>query len=138
MQKRINEALKDFVNTNESERYKFLINLGRTLPSMPEDIKIDKYKIKGCQSEVWLYPEFKDGKIYFQIDGEAAIIKGILVIINRIYSGLTPEEILSINDNFLTESGLIANLSMTRSNGIAQLVKQIKMYATVFNMMNKK
>jgi cysteine desulfuration protein SufE len=137
MLKKIENVLRDFINTNENERYKFLINLGRTLPQMPKDLKIDKYKINGCQSEVWVYPEYKDGKLFFTIDGEAAIIKGILLLINKIYSGATTDEILSIDENFLTESGLIANLSMTRSNGIAQVVKQIKMYAMAFKAMGK-
>lgn len=137
MLKKISEALKDFVNTDEEEKYKYLIKLGRTLPEMPKDLKIDKYKINGCQSEVWVYPEYKDNKLYFTIDGEAAIIRGILVIINQIYSNSTSSEILSIDDKFLTSSGLIANLSMTRSNGVAQVVKQIKMYAMAFKAMGK-
>ncbi len=134
---KINEAIKEFVNTDDEVKYKYLINLGRTLPEMPQNLKIDKYKINGCQSEVWVYPEYKDGKLFFSLDGEAAIIKGILVIINQIYSNSTSSEILSIDENFLTSSGLIANLSMTRSNGVAQVVKQMKMYAMAFKAMGK-
>jgi len=134
---KIREATKEFVNTDEEERYKYLIKLGRTLPEMPKELKTDKYKISGCQSEVWVYPEYKDGKLFFTIDGEAAIIKGILVIINKIYSGSTTDEILSIDESFLTSTGLIVNLSMTRSNGIAQVVKQMKMYAMAFKAMGK-
>jgi len=137
MLNKINEALKDFINTDEEEKYKYLIKLGRTLAQMPENLKIDKYKINACQSEVWVYPEYKDGKLYFTIDGEAAIIKGILVIINQIYSNSTSSEILSIDESFLTSSGLIANLSMTRSNGVAQVVKQMKMYAMAFKAIGK-
>ncbi len=134
---KIREATKEFVNTDEEERYKYLIKLGRTLPEMPKELKTDKYKISGCQSEVWVYPEYKEGKLFFTVDGEAAIIKGILVIINKIYSGSTTDEILSIDESFLTSTGLIANLSMTRSNGIAQVVKQMKMYAMAFKAMGK-
>ena len=134
---KIREATKEFVNTDEEERYKYLIKLGRTLPEMPKELKTDKYKISGCQSEVWVYPEYKEGKLFFTVDGEAAIIKGILVIINKIYSGSTTDEILSIDEKFLTSTGLIANLSMTRSNGIAQVVKQMKMYAMAFKAMGK-
>ena len=130
-------ALKEFLNTPKDERYKFLILKGRELPELKSEYKTDKYKIKGCQSQVWVYPEYKDGKLYFKLDGEAAIIKGILVILNEIYSGSTPDEILALNEDFLTESGLIENLSMTRSNGIAQVIKQIKMYALVFKSLNK-
>ena len=131
------EALKEFLKVPENERYKYLIQKGRKLKEMDKNFKIDKYKIKGCQSEVWVYPEFKQGKIYFKFDGEAAVIKGILFILEKIYSGSTPDEILNLNEDFLKESGLIANLSMTRSNGIAQVLRQIKMYALVFKSLNK-
>jgi len=131
------KALKEFIETDKDQKYKYLIQKGRTLSEMPESIKIDKYKINGCQSEVWVYPEFKEGKLYFTIDGEAAIIKGILVILNEIYSSSTPDEILSLKDSFLIDSGLIENLSMTRSNGVAQVVKQIKMYALAFKALGR-
>jgi len=132
-----NKALKEFISIDEDGKYKYLIQKGRTLPEMDVSTKLDKYKITGCQSEVWVYPEFKDGKLFFNMDAEAAIIKGIIVIINEIYSGATPSEILSLDEKFLTESGLIANLSMTRSNGIAQVLKQIKMYAFVYKSMGR-
>jgi len=132
-----NKVLEEFIAVDEDGRYKFLIQKGRELPKMDEAIRIDKYKISGCQSEVWVYPEFKEGKLYFTIDGEAAIIKGIIVMLSQIYSGFTPSEILSLDDKLLTESGLVENLSMTRSNGIAQVLKQIKMYAYAFKALAK-
>ncbi len=138
LNKKIQEALKEFVSTPQDQRYKFLIKQGQLLPQMPKDTKTDKFKVNGCQSEVWVHPNFKDGKLNFDIDGEAAIIKGILYILNKIYSNSTPSEILSIDDKIITDSGLIANLSMTRSNGIAQVVKQVKMYALAYKALEKK
>jgi len=132
-----NEVLKEFLSVDEDGKYKYLIQKGRALPKMDESVKTDKYKITGCQSEVWVYPELKEKKLYFTIDAEAAIIKGIVLILKDIYSGFTPSEILSLEDKFLTESGLVANLSMTRSNGIAQVLKQIKMYAFAFSALAK-
>jgi cysteine desulfuration protein SufE len=132
-----NKVLKEFIETTEDEKYKYLINKGRTLPAMDDSTKKDKYKISGCQSEVWVFPEFKEGKLFFKMDAEAVIIKGIVVLLSEIYSNHTPSEVLSLDDDFLIESGLVANLSMTRSNGIAQVVKQVKMYALVYNAMNK-
>ena len=131
-------ALKAFVSQEKDNRYRYLINLGREFKSLDESLKIDKYKIDGCQSQVWIFPEFKDGLLFFQAEAEAAIVKGVVAILMEIYNNNTPEDILSLPIEFLTESGLIANLSMTRSNGIMQVVKQIKMYALVFKAMSKK
>lgn len=117
------------------DRYKELIVLGKGLSAYPEDKREDKYKVKGCQSQVWLYPEFKEGKVYFHADSDALLVKGIVGILTSVYSDATPEEILSTKPDFLAEVGITEHLSMNRSNGLAAMMKQIQMYAVVFKSM---
>lgn len=119
------------------ERYKELIHLGRELTSYPEDKREDKYKIKGCQSQVWLYPEFKGGRVYFHADSDAVLVKGIVALLVKVYSDATPDEILTTKPDFLKEVGITEHLSMNRSNGLAAMMKQMQMYALVFKSMQK-
>ena len=130
-------ALKDYLETDSDNKYRYLINKGRDFIPLESSLKIDKFKIDGCQSQVWISPEFKEGKLFFKAEAEAAIIKGIVAILLEIYNDNTPNEILSLDIDFLTDSGLVKNLSMTRSNGVLQVVKQIKMYALVFKALSK-
>lgn len=125
-----------FLQFNDWEdRYKELIVVGKNLPAYPEDKREDKYKVKGCQSQVWLYPEFKEGRVYFHADSDALLVKGIVGILTSVYSDATPEEILSTKPEFLAEVGITEHLSMNRSNGLAAMMKQIQMYAVVFKSM---
>ena len=119
------------------DRYKELILLGRELTPYPEDKRDDKYKVKGCQSQVWLYPEFKDGRVYFHGDSDALLVKGIVGLLTSVYSDATPDEILATPPEFLKEVGITEHLSMNRSNGLASMMKQIQMYAVVFKSMQK-
>lgn len=119
------------------DRYKELIQLGRALPPFPEDKREEKYKVKGCQSQVWLYPEFKEGRVYFHADSDAVLVKGIVALLTSVYSDATPDEILSTKPEFLKEVGITEHLSMNRSNGLASMMKQIQMYALVFKSMQK-
>lgn len=119
------------------DRYKEIINLGRSLPAYPEDKRDDKYKVKGCQSQVWLYPEFKDGRVYFYGDSDAILVKGIVGLLVSVYNDATPDEILATSPDFLKEVGITEHLSMNRSNGLASMMKQIQMYAVVFKSMQK-
>lgn len=117
------------------DRYKELINLGKQLPAYPEDKRDEKFKVKGCQSQVWLYPEFKDGRVYLHADSDALLVKGIVGLLVSVYSDATPEEILATPPEFLKEVGITEHLSMNRSNGLAAMMKQIQMYAVVFKSM---
>lgn len=117
------------------DRYKELIVVGKHLPAYPEDKREDKYKIKGCQSQVWLYPEFKEGKVFFHADSDAILVKGIVGILTSVYSDATPDEILATKPEFLSEVGITEHLSMNRSNGLAAMMKQIQMYAVVYKSM---
>ena len=119
------------------DRYKELIQLGKSLPHYPEDKRDEKYKVKGCQSQVWLYPEFKDGKVYFHADSDAILVKGIVGLLVNVYSDATPDEILNTKPDFLKEVGITEHLSMNRSSGLASMMKQIQMYALVFKSMQK-
>lgn len=119
------------------DRYKELIHLGRELSTYPEDKREDKYKVKGCQSQVWLYPEFKEGKVFFYGDSDALLVKGIVGLLINVYSDATPEEILSTAPDFLKEVGITEHLSMNRSNGLASMMKQMQMYAVVYKSMQK-
>jgi cysteine desulfuration protein SufE len=118
------------------DRYKELIILGKQLPAYPEDKREEKFKVKGCQSQVWLCPEFKDGRVYFHADSDAVLVKGIVGVLVRVYSDATPDEILSTSPDFLKEVGITEHLSMNRSNGLAAMMKQIQMYALVFKSMS--
>jgi len=119
------------------DRYKELIQLGKTLEPYPEDKREDKYKVKGCQSQVWLYPEFRAGKVYFHADSDALLVKGIVGLLVSVYSDATPDEIIITKPEFLKEVGITEHLSMNRSNGLASMMKQIQMYAVVFKSMQK-
>lgn len=132
MQERIDKIKERFLQFNDWEdRYKELIQLGKSLDSYPEDKRDDKYKVKGCQSQVWLYPEIKEGRVYFYGDSDAVLVKGIVGLLLSVYSDATPAEILATKPDFLKEVGITEHLSMNRSNGLAAMMKQIQMYALV-------
>ncbi len=138
MQERINQVKERFLQYKDWEdRYKELIKIGRDLGLYPEEKRDEKYKVKGCQSQVWLYPEFKDGRVYFAADSDAVLVKGIVGLLVSVYSDATPEEILSTKPDFLKEVGITEHLSMNRSNGLAAMMKQMQMYALVFKSMQK-
>ena len=133
--KDIQEEIIDDVSFFEdwSEKYTYIIETGKALPAMDDAFKTEENKIKGCQSQVWLHAEEKDGKLYFQADSDALIVKGLIALLVRVYSGHTAEEILSEEPYFIDEIGMKQHLSPTRSNGLLQMVKQIKYYALAFN-----
>ena len=133
IQERIAKIKGEFLNFADWEgRYKHLIEMGKDLPKMNEDFKIDANKIKGCQSQVWLMAELKDGLVYFHADSDASIVKGIVALLVFVYSGASPEEILSTKPTFLEEIGLREHLSMSRANGLTSMLKQISFYAMAF------
>lgn len=126
----IKEIESTFAQAKDWEdKYRQIIKYGKELSDMNDELKIDKYKIKGCQSQVWLFPELKEGKVYFQADSDAMLVKGIISVLLKVYSGQTADEILAHEPSFLNELGITQHLSMNRSNGLASMMKQIKMYA---------
>jgi len=120
------------------DRYALLIEKGKELPPLDPAHKKNDYLIEGCQSKVWLYPEFRDGKIYFSADSDALITRGIVSLLIRVLSGRTPEEIKNADLYFIEKTGLRENLSPTRSNGLLAMIKQMKLYAIALEYnMNK-
>lgn len=138
MQERIAQVKARFLKSSDWEdRYTELIQIGRELPAYPEEKRDEKFKVKGCQSQVWLFPEFKDGKVFFQADSDAVLVKGIVALLVSVYSDATPDEILTTKPEFLKDVGITEHLSMNRSNGLAAMMKQIQMYALVYKSMQK-
>ncbi len=114
------------------DKYNFLIELGKSLPLIDSRLKTDNYLINGCQSQVWLFAEYKDGAVIFTADSDAIITKGIVNVLIRALSGLNPSEIIEADMNFIDEIGLREHLSPTRSNGLSAMIKQMKLYALVY------
>lgn len=114
------------------DKYQYLIDLSKNLPVIDEQYKQEKYLIKGCQSQVWLFAEMKDGKVLFTADSDAIITKGIISLLIRVMSGQTPQDILDCDLHFIEKIGLKENLSPTRSNGLLSMIKQMKIYALAF------
>lgn len=120
-----------------TQRYEYIIELGKDLPLIHEQYKTDDYKIKGCQSQVWLHADYTDGKIHFTADSDAIITKGIIALMVRVLSGHSPEEINAADMGFIDKIGLKEHLSPTRSNGLLAMIKQMKYYAIAL-LENKK
>lgn len=108
------------------DRYQYLIDLGRKLPELPDELRRDEFKLKGCQSQVWLVGERHDGRLLFRAISDAAIVSGLIAVILRIYSNRTPDEILETDPDFIREIGLEEHLSPTRKNGLGAMLDKIK------------
>lgn len=117
---------------NKNDKYNYIIELGKGLGSIEDAYKIDENLIKGCQSKVWLITDVEDDKIVFKGDSDAILVKGLVQMLIRILSGKTPDEIINTELSFIKEIGLNQMLSMTRSNGLVSMVKQMKMYALAY------
>ena len=114
------------------DRFTWLIKFGRQAGDLAEDKRVDKFKISGCTSQLWLVPELKAGKVMFSADSDAAIPKGLGVVFASVYTGLTPAEAMSLDASFLETAGLSEHLSMNRRNGLSSLHKQIMLYCATF------
>jgi cysteine desulfuration protein SufE len=111
------------------DRYQYIIDLGKSLPIIDPQFKLDENLIKGCQSKVWLYSELENNIIKYTSDSDAILTKGIAALLLRVYSGQKPGDILSAETDFIDDIGLKEHLSPTRANGLVSMIKQIKMYA---------
>ncbi|QES88008.1 SufE family protein [Rhizosphaericola mali] len=133
------EIIEDFeFLTDWMDKYEMIIQLGKELPLIDEKYKTEDYKIKGCQSQVWVHADYNNGVIDFTADSDAIITKGLISMIIKVYSGHTPAEILDNNLHFIDEIGLHSHLSPTRSNGLSSMVKQIKEYAFALQKLEQK
>ena len=113
------------------DKYEYLIELGKSMKTYPEEKKTDDRLVKGCQSRVWVDFELKDGRLYFNADSDAIITKGIISLLVRIYSGRTPQEILSSDFSVVERIGLKDNLSPTRANGLVSMIQKLKEIALI-------
>ena len=120
------------------DKYNYLIEIGKDLPVIDPRYKVRDYLIEGCQSKVWLHPEFDGNIISFTADSDAIITRGIVSLLIKVLSGRTPEEIMQADLFFIDRIGLRQNLSPTRSNGLLSMVRQIKLYAIAFDARSKK
>lgn len=114
------------------DRYQLLIDMGNELEALDEKYKTNQNLIDGCQSRVWVQCDYRDGRLYFQADSDALIVKGIIALLIQVLSGHTPAEILDTNLYFIDRIGLRDHLSPTRSNGLLAMIKQIKAYALAY------
>ena len=119
------------------DKYNLLIDLGKELPVIDPKFKVKDFLIEGCQSKVWLHPEYDGKLITFTADSDAIITRGIVALLIKVLSDRTPDEIIATDLYFIDKIGLRQNLSPTRSNGLLSMVRQMKLYAMAFNARNK-
>lgn len=139
----INELQDDIIETFElfddwEEKYEYIIDLGKKLPELANQYKTDDNIIKGCQSVVWLHADYQNGKVIFEGDSQAIIVKGLVSMLLKVLSGHTPEEILNADLYFINKTGLTSHLAQTRSNGLASMVKQMKSYALAYKTLEER
>jgi len=121
------QALEDW-----QDRYRHIIKMGQKLPPLENEHKIEENLVRGCQSQVWLATSTDNGNVIFKADSDAAITKGLVALMVNFYSGETPDTILSTNPEFIQKIGMQEHLSPTRSNGLASMVRQMKIYAMAY------
>ena len=127
------EVIEEFSDFDDwMDKYQLLIDLGSEKQALPEEYKTDQNLIDGCQSRVWLQADLVDGKVVFQAESDALIVKGLVALLVKVLSGHTPDEILDADLYFIEKIGLKEHLSPTRSNGLLAMLKQMKMYALAF------
>lgn len=114
------------------DKYNYIIELGKSLPLIDPQYKTANHLITGCQSNVWLHAEYKNGRIYYSADSDAIITKGIINLLIRVLSDHTPDEIINAKLDYIDTIGLKNHLSPTRSNGLVSMIKQMKLYAVAF------
>jgi cysteine desulfuration protein SufE len=119
------------------EKYEYIIDIGKKLAPLDEQYKTEDYKIKGCQSSVWIHSFEKDGKVFFEGDSDAVIVKGLVSLMIQVLSGHTPQEIVDAQLGFIDKVGLSSHLAQTRSNGLRAMIKQMKLDAQVYILKGK-
>lgn len=119
------------------DKYEYIIDLGKKLPPLDAIHKTDDNKVRGCQSTVWLVASYKDGKVFFEAESDAVIVKGLISMLIRVLSGHTPDEIVEAKLGFIDEIGMTTHLAQTRSNGLLAMVRQMKHFAIAFKVKNR-
>ncbi|MDD3196368.1 MAG: SufE family protein [Paludibacter sp.] len=133
------QIVEDFSQFDDwMDKYALLIDMGNSLEPLDEQYKVPQNIIEGCQSRVWLHAEMDQDSIIFKGESDAILVKGIVALLLQVYSGRTPDEILTTELYFVDKIGLKEHLSPTRSNGLVAMIKQIKLYALAFKAKNSK
>jgi cysteine desulfuration protein SufE len=110
-------------------RYEYIVELGGTLPNLPDSLKTEQNRVHGCQSRVWFVPRLEGGRLHFAADSDAVLVKGLIVLLLRIYSGRTPEDIIATSPKFFEEIELVSHLTGSRANGLHAMVKRLQAVA---------
>ena len=133
------EVIAEFSDFDDwMDRYQLLIDLGNEQEPLPQEYKTEQNLIEGCQSRVWLQADLIDGKVHFQAESDALIVKGIIALLIKVLSDHTPDEIIGAELYFIERIGLKEHLSPTRSNGLLAMVKQMRLYAVAFKAKDSK
>jgi len=133
----VDQAQQDIIEAFQmfddwTERYRYLIELGRGLPPLKPDDMTEAYRLHGCQAQVWLGPSLRDGKLYLRAGSDAAIVAGLIGLVLKVYSGRTPQEILDASPTFIDAIGLSEHLSPNRANGLALMLARIRALAAQY------
>jgi cysteine desulfuration protein SufE len=127
------EIIEEFsLFDNWEDKYEYLIDMGKKLPKLDDAHKKDENKIRGCQSTVWMVSEYNDGRIFFKADSDAMIVKGLISMLIRVFSGQKPADIVGADMKFIDAIGMSTHLAQTRSNGLRSMIKQMKLDAVVW------
>lgn len=125
-----NEIVEEFsLFDSWDDKYEYIIDLGKKLPPLDEKYKLDENRVRGCQSTVYLVADSRGGRIYYEADSDAVIVKGLISMLIRVLSGQSPETIIDAKLDFVREIGMMTHLAQTRSNGLLAMIKQMKNYA---------
>jgi len=129
---RFEEIAEDFEFLDDWEdRYRYVIDLGKKMPPLPEDQKTDLTKVRGCASQVWIVPNFRDGKVSFAGESDAMIVNGLIAVLMALFEGLTPAQALAVNaQQEMGRLGLDQHLSAQRSNGLRSMIERIRQIST--------
>jgi cysteine desulfuration protein SufE len=130
-----NEIVEEFALFDSwDDKYEYIIDLGKRLPPLEDQYKLDINKVKGCQSTVWLVADCNEGRVFYKAESDAIIVKGLISMLIRVLSGHTPDEIINSKLGFINRIGMTTHLAQTRSNGLLSMVKQMKNFALAFKL----
>lgn len=125
--------------TDWEERYKKIVSMGKAMPDLPENLKTEESKVKGCQSQVWFHASLdQQNRMQLQGDSDALLVKGLVALLIQVYNNSTPAEVLSNPPHFLKDLGFETHLSPSRANGLHSMVKQIQHFALAFSVLLQK
>ena len=116
------------------DKYEYIIDLGKKLPALEDQYKIDENRVRGCQSTVWLVADYRDGKVFYKAESDAVIVKGLISMLIRVLSGQSADNIIQAKLNFIKELGMTTHLAQTRSNGLLAMVRQMKNFALAYKI----